>query len=322
MRRFFALLIVVSLTMTMLSTVAYADNETVNTNAKTDFVYTDKTLLSDADNGVVLTSLDQYEPNDDPDNPYRIGEISAKSRPLINVNASLNNTDDMYDIYRVAARTNSQHYFEIVSELVFFLGGLTSDDKVVMEVTSADNSITYAEGVIDGSISSAAYVSIPLTIGETANLSFNIYLMNANTSDPEVNYTLQVASRYVYDTCTLTTNPSTLNNPGYTNYSSSAYIRIRESEAPASAIVDRIFINGKYTNSAGKLYICDIKIKKDDLQELNLVGSPVAEITKIASRKFYLVGEWDISYRPHYDYSSTFSNITVTFDYHYDVLEG
>lgn len=309
-------LIALSMTMCMTCMTVFAD-DTSNVSEQYNFVYTDKTFNSDA--GIATLALDQYEPNDI-ENPKSLDTIYAKRHPLNTVNASLSNVDDEVDGYSFAACTNNYDDIEIVDELVVLLGGLSSGDKVVMMITTDDYQ-EIASGVIDGSLTSGAYITIPMATGVSAYANYNIFLTLTNDSNSEVSYTLQVASRYVHDTQTFYPNPSSIYNQTNDNYSRKAYIHISESQFPSSAIVDSIFYSGNIANNnGGRVSTIIVKIEKDSEE---IYGSLSADyIENLTSRNIALVGTWYISFRQNMDAPHTFSNITFRFDYTYDILAG
>lgn len=317
MKKIVSSLLALSMILFMTCITVFADNET-NVSEQCSFVYTDKTISSNYD--IATVALDQYEPNDF-DKPYILGGIKSKSKPIITVNASLSMIDgDILDGYEVGAYTYEAEKNEKVEELVVLLGNLSYGDRLVMIILDNDNN-EVASGVIDGRKTSGAYVSFPVDAIGSYRICIALADFENKTDDnTEVNYTLQIASRYVRDTQTYYASPSTLHNKGRDSYSSAATVVIKETDVPSSAIVDVIFNSGMLTNDkTGIVGICIMKMVNGSKELYN--EGPVGFLKNLTSRNIPLAGTWKISYLPGWDDPSTLTNLSITFDYTYDILD-
>lgn len=315
-----------SMTISMTCTTAFAiDNTTVpNQN---DFVYTDEVLQTYGGVGIATMSLDEYEPNDF-DNPYSMGTIKAKSSPIYEVNASINDTDDILDGYSFSAYENSSYKEENVDELVVLLGGLSYGDRLVMIIANS-NDEEIASGVIDGSNGSVAYVTFP-TNGAGYYGEYKIYIVLASVLDgstgynSEVNYKLQVASRYVRATQQFYARTTAIKYSGsYADWSQAGYMYIRESDAPKSAIVDSMFVNGTLIDTrTGKQSYVNILRLWNGTKEV--AGKCPDMMENLDRFELPVVGTWTIKYVPHFDKDHTHElrNFSARIDYTYDILAG
>lgn len=326
MKKIISSLIALSMTISMTCTTAFAiDNTTVP--VQNDFVYTNEVLQTYGGIAPMSLSLDEYEPNDF-ENPYSLGPIEAKSRPLYEVNASINDTDDIMDGYSFSAYENGSDEFEIVDELVVLLGGLSYGDRLVMIITDG-NDEEIASGVIDGSNGSGAYITFP-TNGTSYYGSYNIYIALASVLDgstgynSEVNYKLQVASRYVRATQQFYARTTAIKYDGsYADWSQAGYMYIRESDAPKSAIVNSMFVNGTLIDTrTGKQSFVNILRLWNGTKEV--AGTCPATMKNLDRFELPVVGTWTIKYVPHFDKDHTHElrNFSARIDYTYDILAG
>lgn len=324
MKKIISSLIALSTAISMTCTTAFAiDNTTVT--GQNDFVYTDKVLQTY--NGVAAMSLDEYEPNDF-EETYLLGAIEAKSRPLREVNASVNDTDDTMDGYTISAYEGGSDKVEIVDELVVLLGGLSNGDRLVMIITD-ENDNEIASGVVDGSNGNAVYITFP-TNGAGYYGKYNIYIALASALDgstgynSEVNYKLQIASRYVRDTQQFYAHTTSIKYyGGYQDWSSVGYMYIRESEVPSSAIVDSLFVNGTLTDTkTGKKGSVNMLVLKNGTKEI--AGSCPDIMENVDRFKMPLAGTWEIKYVPLFnrDDPHVLNNFSAKIDYTYDILVG
>lgn len=307
----------------MTCTTAFAIDD-ITSPIQNDLIYTDKVLQTYG--GIATMSLDEYEPNDF-DNTYSLGEIKAKSRPFVEVNASINDTDDIMDGYSFYSYNNGNDQFEDVDELVVLLGGLSYGDRLVMIITD-ENDEEIASGVIDGKKGSSAYVTFPAN-SSSNYCDYNIYIalasiLDGSTGDnTNVNYTLQVASRYVHVTDEFYADSPIRYSGDYENWSYYGYMYIRESDAPSSAIVDSLFVNGSLVNArTGKQEYVNIMVLQNGDKEIS--GTCPGTYEYADRFELPVVGTWKIKYIPYLDRDDPqiLYNFSARMDYTYDVLLG
>lgn len=326
MKKIISSLIALSMTISMTCTTAFAIDNTAVPN-QNNFVYTDEVLQTYGGVGIATMSLDEYEPNDF-ENPYGLGAIEAKSRPLREVNASVNDTDDIMDGYSISAYEGGPDEFDVVDELVVLLGGLSNGDRLVMIITD-ENDEEIASGVVDGSNGSGAYITFP-TNGKGYYGSYNIYIALASVLDgstgynSEVNYKLQIASRYVRNTQQFYARTTAIKYSGsYADWSQAGYMYIRESDAPKSAIVNSMFVNGTLINTrTGKQsYVSILRLWNGDKE---IAGGCPDTLKNLDRFELPVVGTWTIKYLPYFDkdYIHELRNFSAKIDYTYDILVG
>lgn len=302
-------LLAMSMTMSMACTTAFADYDTYIIGQ-----YGCKQINTSIlqNNGITTLALDEYEPNDF-DNPKSIGGINSFSNPLITVNAGLSVTDgdtmDGYSFY-----TSKYNGFE-VEEVFVQIIGLEPGDVFNLLITGDDKA--YVAETVYGDLGNGIGYLLP-----TCN-KYNIYISLMNGSNSEINYTLQVASRYVHDTQQFYARPTTIKYSSNSNFSSPGYITISESNMPSSAIVDAIFINGTITNTrTGKSGgTCTVRLKNGSEE---IAGPCPSKMNDLTHYNIPLVGTWEIAYHPDlYAFDNhTLSNFSATFDFTYDILVG
>lgn len=321
LKKIFSSLIALSMTMSIASTTVLAETED-NVVDPYVFHYTDMTGLPGYEVETAPMVLDKYEPND-LSNLRSLGyiESAAVGYPITTIQASLDIDEDMYDGYTFYTATGSHSGYVVkdVEEVVIYLGGFYTNDRVTLIITQ--NGETVVSGIIDGSQGSALYLTIPTVYSK--NDRFNIYLgNNIEGYNPIVNYTLQIASRYVTVTTeSFDTYPTVVRNSGNDYYSTSTSLKLTEKQVPKSAMLDGIFAKGTLLDDrTGGHVSCSLKIKKDNQE---IYGTQAFEhIERLTNRNLSLIGTWDVSFKPFWDVPCTLYNMALSFDYTYDILVG
>ena len=310
MKKIISILVALSMTISMTCTTTFAIND-INISEQYSFEYTDKTLQ--LDNGIATLALDDYEPNNF-DNPHSLGYIKAKSNPFIEINASVNNTDDIQDAYSVSVNKSMLDNYENVDELVVLLNGLSKGEQLIMVITTKEGK-EVASGVIDGDLTSGVYVYFP-----TESDGYNIYIKHSENTNDEINYILQVASRYIRSSTQVYAHPTEIKFSSNSYWSLSGYFTIKD--APQSAIIDSIDTFGTLINTkTGNRTTAMVALKNG---EHEIGGSCPITTINITRSEIPVNGEWTIKYTPYqYAYDPhTLYNYSLIFNYTYDILEG
>ncbi len=319
-----------SMTMSMACTTAFAFDY-ADISGQSTFVYTDKPLQTYegiattesnvSGDGIAAMALSE---SDGELKPYDLGYIEAKRNPLISINDSINDTDDVLGYYSVKACTNDYYENEVVDELVVALTGLSYGDRIMLLIEDRwDEPVAYY--IIDGKETPGVLITFPVDdVGE-----YNITVVLASKVDDatddnsNVSYTLQVASRYVHATQQFYAHTTSIKYSGYEDWSEAGHMYIRESDAPSSAIVDSLFVNGTLFNTkTGKQAHVGILVLSNGTKEI--AGSCPDMMENIDRFEIPLVGTWTIKYTPHLygDNPHVLKNFSARIDFTYDISVG
>lgn len=263
-----------------------------------------KTISTDSD-------VDLYEPNDF-DNPYGFYKPLNSSSYCIETIEAVLSSDDTLDAYSIYTDSD-------VKEIVALIDGIAPGDKVYFCVYN-DTTKEGAEGIVDGNNGSAAYINYPAIDSDVNH--FTVYVGAYDLANNKLNYTLNIASRYNSSKIKYYATPKTLYNYDDSCYSSTAKIVVDSSSGiPRSAVADRILTQGNATSlEDGRAFAIDIKIDHGS-STLYAYSGPVKFIDNLSSQNIPLYGSWYISFIPRISEKFSFSNISLTFDYTYDILD-
>lgn len=306
--------VIISMTIALSAVCTSASAVDVTEKIQLDnFEYTDKTSLVDDTMSIMsYSNLDEYEPND-LGNPYDLGTvINATTNPIETINASLS-FEDTTDAYEVGTIGTT---YAGVEEVVVLITGLSVGDEVEILVT---NSNYYSDVTIKGTNGSGGYICIP-SLNPTLEY-YNIYIAAVALANQELDYTLQIASRYNHSELELGATPSSLYNRDNSQYSSPADIDIPISSVPRSAVVETILTQGRVIiNDSGRETQTRLKITHGSV-ELYAYAGPVEFIDDLLSQNIPLRGTWSIQFMQNNGGPCTYVDISLKFYYKYDILD-
>lgn len=320
-----------SMTMSMACTTAFAYDYT-DISGQNTFIYTDKPLqtyegiatteTNVSGDGIATMALS--EADDGELKPYSLGYIEAKSNPLISINDSINDTDDVLGYYSVSACTSDYYGYEIVDELVVALSGLSYGDRIMLLIEDI-NEQPVAYGIIDGKKTSGVRVTFP--VDNVSEYRITVVLASkidgATGDNSEVSYTLQVASRYVRATQQFYARTTAIKFSGYEDWSQAGYMYISESDVPSSAIVNSMFVNGSLidTRTGKESYVNILRLWNGTKE---IAGTCPDMMENLDRFELPLAGTWTIKYVPYFDKDHTHElrNFSARIDYTYDITVG
>ena len=318
MKKFLSSLVALAMTMSMACTTTFAADES-NNKQNIYNIHADDVIFSS--NHVTNTSELQLYEASNVEWTGKFSTITAKSNPYVEVNATLSIPDNDFAAYIAPVYTYDYDNLNNVEELVVIVGGLSKGDLIVVVITNGnDEEVT--NFVVDGNSTSSSGVVFTVDgTGKSTTADYKVYLLLPEGYNTEVNYTLQVASRYVHAIRQFYSRTTSIKFSGYDNWSSPGNMYISESDVPRSAIIDSLFVNGTLidTKNGKSGYTCTIRLQNGTKE---IAGNCPSIMKNLSYKNIPLVGTWQIIYCPNL-YSSdphTLNNFSATIDYTYDIL--